>query len=337
MKSKGILPLVFGMMAVYAFADGRGSLVIYNWFNYVPDSIIEKFEDEYDVTVRYDTFDSLEEMYARLRSGDRWDLVFPDAEYFALMAGNGMLERIDHSLLSNLGNIDPRAAAKGVHDPYMEYGVPYFLGAAGLAVNAGRVGDFEPRWSLLAREDLRGRVAMMGDMRQVLGAALKYLGFSVNSTDPREIGAAADFIIARWKPNVAHIDDDAGRLYRFGEVWVAHDYMEAFFHELGAGGPDHTVFFIPGEGGPAYLDYMCIPSGAENRDLAHRFIDFIHRPEIYAEFTDAFGFPSVVNVPARQCQTAPPLYQFDLDAVEVLDDVGDAAEWYRQAWEAVIE
>jgi spermidine/putrescine transport system substrate-binding protein len=254
------------------------------------------------------------------------------------MMEGGMLEKVDHSLLSNLGNIDPRAAAKGVRDPYMEYGVPDVLGAACLAVKTAQVGDFEPRWSLLARADLRGRVAMLGDMRQVLGAALKHLGFSVNSTDPDEIGMAADYIIGRWKPNVVRFDYESVRLYQSGEVWAAHGYKEVFYEELGAGDRDRTVFFIPEEGGPAYLDYMCIPSGAKNRALAHRFIDFIHRPEIYAEFTDSYRFPSAVNIPARQCQTAAPLYRLDnLDAIEVLDDVGDAARWYRRAREAILK
>ena len=94
-----------------------------------------------------------------------------------------------------------------------------------------------------------------------------------------------------------------------------------------------TVFFIPPEGGPAYIDSMCILKGSKNAELAHKFIDFIHRPEIYAEFCDSFGFPATVNIPARRLIQGPTWYQMEEIADKELKyDLGDALELYNNAW-----
>jgi spermidine/putrescine transport system substrate-binding protein len=94
-----------------------------------------------------------------------------------------------------------------------------------------------------------------------------------------------------------------------------------------------TVFFIPTEGGPAYIDSMCILKGAKNVELAHQFINFIHRPEIYAEFVDAFGFPATVNVPAREYKTGTEWYSGeDIAHTELKDDLGPALDLYNEAW-----
>jgi len=95
----------------------------------------------------------------------------------------------------------------------------------------------------------------------------------------------------------------------------------------------NTVFFIPKEGGPAYIDSMCILKGSKNIDLAHKFIDFIHRPEIYAEFADIFGFPATANIPARNFKTGDSWYtEAELANVEVKKDIGNDLELYNEAW-----
>jgi spermidine/putrescine transport system substrate-binding protein len=114
-----------------------------------------------------------------------------------------------------------------------------------------------------------------------------------------------------------------------------HCFPEAVYEEISGMGQllNDTVFFIPAEGGPSYIDTMCILKGARNVDLAHKFIDFIHRPEIYAEFADAFGLPATANVPARQKKTGYSLYLAeDLQSTELVEDVGDALDYYSNAW-----
>jgi spermidine/putrescine transport system substrate-binding protein len=95
----------------------------------------------------------------------------------------------------------------------------------------------------------------------------------------------------------------------------------------------NTVFFIPPEGGPAYIDSMCILKGAKNLDAAYKFIDFIHRPDIYAEFCDFFGFPATANIPARELKQEGSWYTVEeLANTELKDDLGEALKLYDTAW-----
>ncbi|MDR1839022.1 MAG: extracellular solute-binding protein [Treponema sp.] len=337
-------------MPAIVSCSSKERLYIYNWTYYTPDSIIEKFEEEYDVRVIYDEFASNEEMYAKLMAtnreglfgwlsrlfGRRYDVVFPSKDYVQIMIQQGLLERIDKSQLSNLGNIDPQVLQIANYDPNMEYAVPYFYGAAGIIVNQARVPDFEMSWSIFEREDLRGRMTMLDDMREVMGGALSFLGYSANSMEQSQIFAARDLVNNSWKPNLVKFDAEAfGIGYANGDFWVVHGYPEVIYEEIANNNQflRDTVFFFPKEGGPSYIDSMCIVKGGGNNKLAHQFIDFIHRPEIYAEFVDAFGLPATVNVPARQHKTGYSFYSAeDLKNTELVGDVGSMLEFYSDAW-----
>jgi spermidine/putrescine transport system substrate-binding protein len=312
-------------------------LTIYNWTYYTPDSVIAKFEKEYNVKVVYDQFASNEELYAKLKTGgSNYDIVFPSGDYVSIMINEGMLEKIDRSKMINLRNIDPDVLRKAVYDPNMDYSVPYYYGAAGIIVNTARVPEFERSWSIFSREDLRNRMTMLDDMREVIGGALAFLGYSVNSVDPSQVSAAGDLINNSWKPNITKFDAESfGKGYANGDFWVAHGYAEVVFEEI-ADDPrllEDTVFFVPKEGGPAYIDNMCILKGSKNIDLAHKFIDFIHRPEIYAEFVDTFNFPATANVPARKYKTGGSMYTVEEIAdTELVVDLGGAFDLYYDAW-----
>jgi len=319
---------------------GKQKLYIYNWTYYTPDSIIEKFESEFNVRIIYDEFASNEDMFAKLKSSrskrGSYDIVFPSKDFVPIMIRQDMLERIDKSKIPNLKNIDPDLLKIANYDPNMEYSVPYFYGAAGVIVNTARVPDFEKSWSIFARQDLRGRMTMLDDMREVYGGALAYLGYSVNTVDPAQIASAVNIINNLWKPNLVKFDSEAfAKGYANGDFWVVHAFPEAVFEEI-ENNPQllrDTVFFIPRDGGPSYIDSMCILKEARNIELAHKFIDFIHRPEIYAEFADTFGLPATVNIPARKLKKGYSLYSTeDLLVTELVDDLGPVLDIYNDAW-----
>jgi spermidine/putrescine transport system substrate-binding protein len=325
-------------------------LHLYNWSYYTPESVIEQFEQENNVRVVLDEYASNEEMYTKILAtnkegifgrlfrlfGRRYDIVFPTQDYVAIMIRQGMLEKINRSLIPNLKNIEPRLLEIATYDPGMDYSVPYFWGAQGVVVNTAMVPDYEKSWSIFARSDLKGRMTMLDDLREVLGAALSFLGYSINSKNPAEIIAARDLINNQWKPNLTKFDSESfGKGYANGEFWVVHAYAEVVFEEIIDDEElmKNTVFFIPPQGGTAYIDNMCILKGSATVELAHRFMTFIHRPEIYAEFCDDFGFPATVNVPARQLKTGPSWYTTeDIADAELKYDLGEALELYHDAW-----
>ena len=316
---------------------GGERLRIYNWTYYTPDSIIKKFEKEYNVKIIYDQFASNEELYAKLKAGGtNFDIIFPSGDYVAIMIKQDMLEKIDKTKIPNLKNVDLSILQKAIYDPNMDYSVPYYYGAAGIVVNTAKVSDFDTSWSILSREDLRSRITMLDDMREVMGGALSYLGYSVNTTNPAQIEEAKDLINNSWKPNLVKFDAESfGKGYANGDFWVVHGYSEVVFEEI-IDNPEllkTTVFFIPNEGGPAYIDNMCIIKGAKNAEMAYKFIDFIHRPDIYAEFVDAFDFPATANIPARQFKEGGEMYTVEeLTATELVYDLGEALDLYNDAW-----
>ncbi|MDR2602349.1 MAG: extracellular solute-binding protein [Spirochaetaceae bacterium] len=350
--NEGFMVLLFAVICLQAigltacskkqFASGNDStLYIYNWTYYLPDSIIDKFKDEYNVKVIYDQYASNEEMYAKIKAGGSgYDLVFPSSDFIEMMMKQDMLEKIDHSKLKNTGNIDPKIIEQAKWDQNMEYFIPYHYGAASIIVNTKRIPEFDDSWkswNIFERAQYKGKMTMLDDIRLVMGGALMYLGYSTNSTNENEINEARDLIKSRWKPNLTRFDAEAfGKGYANEDFWIVHGYFEGVKEEMSGntGLSENTVVFIPKEGAPAQLEGMCILKGAKHPDLAHAFIDFFLRPEIYAEFADYFSFPATVNVPSRDLQKEAPFIPVDeFMAKTSLDyDVGEAIQYYNEAW-----
>jgi spermidine/putrescine transport system substrate-binding protein len=178
---------------------------------------------------------------------------------------------------------------------------------------------------------------MLDDMREVLGDALKYLGYSVNTVDVAEIEKAKSLVNDVWKPNLLKFDAEAfAKNFAAGEVWVAQGYAESIYAEMDPSRWGEVDFFIPKEGGPSYIDSMVILKDSKNSKTALSFIDFIHRPEIYAEFCDAFGFPATANVPARALKKGPQYYSAEsLEPCELKKDVGADLGKYNAAWQQI--
>jgi spermidine/putrescine transport system substrate-binding protein len=318
---------------------GPKTLYIFNWTYYTPDSVIQKFEKEYGCKVVYDSFDSNETMFAKLKAGgSNYDIVFPSADYVSIMVKEGMLAPIDKSKLKNWKNVAPDVVARAKdYDPDCKYSVPYYMGAAGVAVNKAKVKDYEKSWSIFARKDLKDKMTMLDDMREVMGDALAFQGKSVNTVKDDEIKAAERLINDQWKPNLLKFDAEAfAKLFANGETWVAQGYAESIYQEYDAAKRGDVDFFIPKEGGPLYIDSMVILKGSKSQDLALKFIDFIHRPEIYAEFCDAFGFPATANVPARALKKGDMWYKAEeLANCELKLDVGEGLTKYDAAWQEI--
>jgi spermidine/putrescine transport system substrate-binding protein len=206
-----------------------------------------------------------------------------------------------------------------------------------VAVNKTKVPSYEKSWSIFGRKDLAGKMTMLDDMREVLGDALAYAGKSVNSLEAADLAAARDIIEKEWKPNLLKFDAEAfAKGFAAGEFWVVQGYAESIFAEYDAARRSEVDFFIPKEGGPMYIDSMVLLKGSKNKDLALKFMDFIHRPEIYAEFVDYFGFPATANVPARPLKKGDSWYMpEDLRNCETKDDLGAGLEKYNAIWQEI--
>ena len=223
------------------------TLYLYNWTYYTPDSVIQKFEAEYGVKVVYDDYASNEDMYAKLKAGGTgYDIVIPSGDYVSIMTSQNMLEKIDLSKIPNSKYIRGETLQKATYDPKMEYSVPYYMGAAGIAVNKEKVPEFTESWNIFARKDLAGRMSMMDDMREVLGDALAYQGYSVNTTNQAELDKAYALVNDQWKPNLVKFDAEGfAKSFASGEFWVVQGYAEAVYAEVPPDMKDKVAFFIP--------------------------------------------------------------------------------------------
>lgn len=221
-------------------------LYLFNWIYYIPDDVIEDFSKETNIRVIVDSYASNEEMYNKLvAGGSGYDIVIPSGDYVSIMIEGGLLEPIDTSALENFSNIDPAAIARIGFDKGNEYSVPFMMGAAGVAVNSTRVSEYEHSWSIFDRADIKGRMTMLDDMREVLGAALKSLGYSVNDPDPAHLEEAR-LVVERWKPNLVKFDAEAfAKSFAAGEFWVVQGYAENVFLEYPEARRDDVDFFFP--------------------------------------------------------------------------------------------
>ena len=333
---------VIALTALSVFAgcskNNGKKLYLFNWTYYTPDSVIKSFEEEFGVTVKVDSFASNEEMFAKLKAGaSGYDIVVPSQDYVSIMIKEGMFREIDHSKLTNAKNINPKLLEKATYDPEMKWSVPYYMGAAGIAVNKTKVSNYGKSWNIFSRKDLKGRMCMLDDMREVIGDALSYQGKSVNSLDDAELEDAKNLIINDWKPNLVKFDAEGfGKSFASGDFWVVQGYAEVVFGEVPEDKWDTIDFFIPEEGGPCYIDSMCILKGAKNYDTAMEFINYIHRPEIYAEFLDTFNFPAFVNLEAIPYMTTTPMYAAsEMDNCEIKEDVGAGLEKFNELWQSI--
>lgn len=330
-----------GALAIFLSScaqDDKNTLYLFNWTYYTPDSVIRQFEQEYGVTVRVDSFASNEEMFAKLKAGaDGYDIVVPSQDYVSIMIKEDMLAEIDHSSFPNGQYISRLVLDKADYDPLMRYSVPYFMGAAGIAVNTTKIQDYPRDWSIFADKRLANHMSMLDDMREVIGDALAWQGKSVNSLNEADLQAAKDLIIREWKPNLVKFDAEGfGKSFASGDFWAVQGYSEVVFGEVPEDRWDTIDFFIPEKGGPMYIDSMCILKNARHYDLAMKFINFIHRPEIYAQFLDTFHFPASVNMAAAEYMTVEPVYQPGaLENCEIKADLGEGLALFNSVWQDI--
>jgi spermidine/putrescine transport system substrate-binding protein len=274
---------VAALVAPMGCGKAKPVLSVYTWSDYIKPELVRRFERERSCRVVLDTFESNEAMYAKLKAGaSGYDLLTPSSYMVSLMRGQGMLRRLDRALLPNLVHVDPDYLKIAV-DATMDHSVPYMLVVSGIAYLEGRVKDVVPSWRMFGRTDLRGRMTMFNDMRETIGAALKTLGYSINTTSETEL-AEAESLLLEWKKNLAKFENEQYKIgLASGEFLLVHAWNGDVF-QVRKENPD-VRFFVPEEGTIISCDDLVIPADAREAALAHAFINFLHEPAVAAENT----------------------------------------------------
>ena len=268
--------------------DG-GELHIYTWSDYLSPDVQAGFEKALGVKIVIDTFESNEAMYAKLKAGGTgYDIIVPSSYQVALMAKEGMIDKIDHSKCPNVRkNFDPSFSTQ-IIDPSFEYSVPYTVTYTGLMYAKDKVpeGQEVDSWKLLENPAMKGRITLLDDIREVIGGALMALGYSVNSTNPAEIDAAVELAL-KWKANARKFDAESYKTeVADGSTWIGQGYSTDAIQVI-AGDEDEGAaprrdigFALPKEGFTIAFDEMVVAKGARRADLAYAFINYIYDGEV---------------------------------------------------------
>ena len=284
MKSKFVLvALAVCVAALTGCSKPAPVLHLYNWVDYVKPELMTRFEKENNCKVILDTYDSNEAMYAKLKIGaSGYDVAYPSSYMVQIMNQQGMLQKLDHNLLPNAAHIDPFSFKVSL-DPEMDHCIPYTVSYTGVGYLKSKVRDVVPSWSMFDRKDLAGRMTMLDDMRETISAGLRFLGYSSNTKNEQELAAARD-VIVRWKKNLAKFENEQYKSgLANGEFLLVHGYVGDLL-QLQTQNSDIGIFF-PKEGFVTTCDCMVIPKGAQQIELAHKWINFMCDPKIAAENT----------------------------------------------------
>ncbi len=336
---KRLTVLIAAAALFTACADKKPVLYFYNWADYVNPEMIARFEQEYHCRVIEDNFDSNEAMYAKLKAGAAgYDVIVPSSYMVEILIKQDMLQPLDHQQLPNLCNIDS-AYVDIMLDPKMTYSVPWAVTLTGIAYLGNKVTISEPTWAVFERQDLTGRMTLLNDMRETIGAALKFLGYSLNTTDEQQLAQARDVVI-RWKKKIAKFENEQYKTgLASGEFYLVHGYSGDILQV--AEENEEVVFAIPREGGSVSMDEMVIPKNARNPELAHKFINFMLRADVAAantEFT-SYLFPNKASYALLPEELRNDRILFPpaeiIARMEVIRDLGADNQKYTRIWDEI--
>jgi len=332
------------VLAVSAFAlagcnaSSGEKLVVYNWEDYIGEEVLEMFEKETGIKVVYDVFESNESMYAKVKNSGGYDILFPSDYMIERLIKENMLEKIDMSNVPNAVHIDNRFKNMA-YDPTDEYAVSYMWGTVGITYNTKMVTETVDSWDILWDPAYAGQIFMYNSQRDAFAAALKRLGFSVNTRNVEELNAARDSLMEQLPLVQAYISDAVKDKMIGNEGALALTYSGDVLYCL-KDNPD-LAYAIPKEGSNIWCDGMVIPKGAKNKANAEKFIDFMCRPEIAAINSEYIGF-ATTNIDALQYIdeefASHPAYWPDdetLDRCEIFYDLGDFIKEYEKAWNEI--
>ncbi len=301
--------------------EETNELTIYGWEGYIPNDVIELFEAETDIKIQFDTFYSAETMYNEIVNEEKkYDIVIPTDYIVERMIAEKWLLKLDKSILPNTKNVIP-TFVKSYFDSNGDYSVPFTFGTLGIAYNKENV-NTPYSWNVIFDEKNSGEVVIYKGIREIMTAALKKLGFSLNSQSVLELEKAEKLVlnqnnIVKYQEPINLIEDLSSGKFSYALTYSGDAViMKQKNPNIG--------YIVPSEGSRIWVDYLVIPKNATNVKNAHTFINFINRPEIAKLITKESGF-STANQSALNLLDEE-LINFNGDNVYLF---GDNMEIYR--------
>ena len=285
-----VMSLTAGLTGCGSSAESKGEVNVYNWGEYIDETLLDEFTQQTGIKVNYTTYSDNESLYSMLSSGTAdYDVIIPSDYMISRLISEDMLEKLDFDNIPNYNYIDD--AYKSLeYDPDNEYSVAYTWGTVGIIYNTTMLDYVPDSWSVLWDENLSGQILMFDNSRDALGIALKYLGYSQNTTDEAQIKEAVDLLIEQRPLVQSYVMDQIFDKLEGGEAAVGPYYAGDAITMI-AENPD-LAFVTPKEGTNLFVDAMCVPKGAANKANAEAFINFMCAPENMAKNIEFIGYSS---------------------------------------------
>ena len=296
-----IFALALGLAAPIPAAAAE-ELNLFAWSEYVPQSVLDGFTKETGIQVNYESYASNEEMLAKLMSGAAsYDLIQPSEYVIEALVKEKQLLPLDHAKLPNLKNIGKEYWDQP-HDPEMLYSVPYMQGTVGIVVNTEKVKKPVTGYADLFQPEHKGRIVVLDDALEIVTWALASQGIGFDGVTKANLEKARP-VLTQWLPLVKVYDSDSPKTallngdVDLGVVWSGEAAI--LIQEQ----PGKFVYVLPKEGAHMFIDNLAIPKGAAHVEAAHKFIDYILRPEVSRKISDEFPYTNP-NIEARKLLSA---------------------------------
>lgn len=300
--SRNAVRFLVALAAVAALGLPRSAAAeeinLFAWSEYVPQAVLDGFQQETGIQVNYETYASNEEMLAKLLSGAAsYDLVQPSEYTVEAMLKEKLLLPLDRAKLPNLKNIGQEYYGQA-YDPKLEYSVPYMQGTVGIIVNVEKVKEPITGYGDVFQEKYKGRIVVLDDALEIVTWALATLGLGPEAVTKENLEKARP-ILAKWLPLVKVYDSDSPKTallngdVDLGIVWSGEAAI--LLNEA----PGKFQYVLPREGAHMFVDSLAIPKGARNTAGAHAFIDYVLRPEVSRKISEEFPYTNP-NLGARK-------------------------------------
>lgn len=322
------LVLALTLIAVAPLAGCGSDVVInvFNWGEYMDETLIDEFEEQTGIKVNYKTYATNEELLAKMEAGgSSYDVVFPSDYAISEMIKRNMLLEIDYNNIPNYKYIDDKLK-NPEYDPENKYTVPYFWGTLGILYNTEMIDEPIDSWDILWDQKYKGQILMKKDVRDTIGVALKKLGYSMNSTNDNELAEAKQLLLEQ-KPLVnGYYGDEIRDLIANGDaamgVTYSGDAMDLYWEEF-----ENISFAVPKEGTNLWYDAMVIPASSKYKKEAELFINFMIDPNIAYRNSEEMGYTSPNTEAIKRMQENYPEI-FELPAYWPDEDIIEKSDVY---------
>jgi spermidine/putrescine transport system substrate-binding protein len=303
----------------------------FNWADYMDDDILDQFEEECGVRVNQDVFSSNEDMIARIQAGNSgYDLIVPSDYAVQIMVERSLLREIDRANIPNYANLNPNLLAL-FYDPENRYSIPYQWGTTGIAYNRAFFDAPPDSWAYVFDPEMacqhRGFISLLDDEREAVGAALKYLGYSYNETDPGRHAEARDLLISSKNCLAGYNSDNFNQTLAGEEVLLAQAWSGGT--AVATSENENVAFVIPQEGGAIWMDNLAIPVDAPNPYTAEIFINYLLDAEIGAQLSN-YTYYFTPNLAAEPLLDEEYFEILSMGGMIVTDDVMARLEWIER-------